>query len=143
MKLSGETISVPSTRLQGAPLAWAVAKALRLEVDVHVFTASGLVNLFSSKRDYLWPCVRFMKFDPLNHLTLNYVLETYRINLQRRTKEEESELAQPNPAFNWRALATIQGKHCTAHGFTFGEAALRCAVTGLLGDQVDVPKELL
>ena len=136
--------SVPTHTLKGAGLAWAMALALGLDVQVGKFAKFGPASLFTSRHVYLWPRVGQLKYDPLNDLrTLEAVIETCRIQLLRRTPEEEAELAHPDPRFNWRAQMSLGDRHYTAHGETFGEAALRCFLMPRLGEQANIPKELL
>lgn len=64
--------------------------------------------------------------------------------LRKRSKAEEAELARPNPNFKFKAevFADIDGYHC-AFGPTPLIAAMRCYVASKLGDEVEVPEELL
>lgn len=64
--------------------------------------------------------------------------------IRKRSKAEEADLAHPNPNFKFKAeiFANINGYFC-GHGPTPLIAAMRCYVASKLGDEIEIPIDLL
>ena len=116
-----------TSELTGAALDWAVAKcegllAFGWEDDMGLLK----ITFSTGETEYFIPTMKWEQGGPIIEREID-VLERYRLNIN---------------TIAWDA--TAQGNdQCTATGPTPLIAAMRCYVASKLGDEVDVPKELL
>ena len=122
-------MKIKTSELTGATLDWAVAIALGYKPGTELFVGS-FGPLFG--KGYKWPSIRMTKGNwSENWSQGGPIIERENISLQQ---------GRP-PAYPTQWLASMVG--CMYTGPTPLIAAMRCYVASKLGDEVDVPEELL
>lgn len=131
-------MKIKTSELTGTALDWAVAKC-----EGYFYFAKPEGPTYVHKNTGEWhhsgnysPSANWSQGGPIIESKIDYI--------RKRSKAEEVELAHPNANFKFKAevFADIAGYYC-GFGLTPLIAAMRCYVASKLGDEVDVPKELV
>ena len=119
-----------TSELTGAALDWAVATCERLPVARHSTGAVYLIDTpWSDKSRVKW----LAEFSPRKHWAQGGpIIEREYIDIEYF----------PGDCV-WQAQACLQDEYCTQYGLTPLIAAMRCYVASKLGDEVEIPEELL
>ena len=110
---------IKTSELTGAPLNWAVATIMVLDIEIKygvVHTDDGEVFM----PDLDW-CI------------VGFIIEREKLTVIYNEREEDVE--------GWRAIAYHTGD--MEYGTTPRIAALRCYVASKMGEEVEIPEELL
>ena len=124
-------MKIKTYKLTGRTLDWAVAKCLGEQV-----------RLIKGQLETLWTD---KGWKPSTEWSQGGSIIATKIDcIRKRSKVEEASLAYPNENFKFKAeiFADISDYYC-GHGPTPLIAAMRCYVASTLGDEVDVPDELV
>lgn len=125
-------MKIQTSELIGAPLDWAVAEALKPTVKKpDRFGVGSFGPLFG--KGYLYPTWRMRKFDPsVDWAKGGPIIEREQIDLTSHNRRPTSQLWQADNA-----------QDVAVYGPTPLIAAMRCFVASKLGEEIDVPDELL
>lgn len=125
-------MKIKTSELQGAALDWAVALALWGTVDIATFGP-----MFG--KGFYGPCIKGRQtlFDPSTNWTQGgpIIERMFREGLEMRQGEPE--------AGNQRAWARLRDGRYYWHETSPLIAAMRCYVASKLGDEVEIPEELV
>jgi hypothetical protein len=138
-------MKIKTSELQGAALDWAVAscwKSLMKSPDGFYIATFG--PLFS--KGYRYPCWRGKKFTPSTDWSQGGpIIEREEVCIWKSSEPEKGKWASAGP--QWMELdvesAEFEALPDPWHGPTPLIAAMRCYVASEIGDEVEIPDELL